>query len=327
VREVLVTGANGFVGSHICEILVNDGFNVRALVRTTSNLANLKGIDVTLAYADLNDAKSLEKAVDGTEFVINNAGLTRALDFDQFHKVNAAGTLNILNAIMKVNPGLCRFVQISSTAACGPAPSQIPISEHYPPHPLTAYGRSKLEGEKAALSFKDRCPVTILRPCAVYGPKDKDMLPFFKAVKLGFKPSFGSGESYINFTYVKDLARVVVKAISAETPSGGIYFVAEKRSYSYSQAGAIIAEVMGKKAINVHVPIAVLSIVGKMSQEIARWRGKAHILTAEKALEVMQKFWLFDTSRVERDMGLGFWTDFRTGVAETVAWYKKEGWL
>lgn len=326
MSEVLVTGANGFVGSHICEALLASGFEVRALVRKTSQLENLKGLNIQLCHGDLNDSASLAGAVEGVEAVINNGGLTKTLRPQEFQLVNAIGTENVLRITLEKNPAIQRFVQISSTAACGPAPDQKPINEDHPPHPLTAYGRSKLEGERAVLKYRDQLPCTILRPSAVYGPRDKEMLSFFKAVKLGIKPTFGQGESYINFTYVKDLARAVVMAIQTATPSGGIYFVAEKTHYAYSRAGDIISGVLGNRALDIHVPESIMSIAGRITEEVSRWRGKASIFTEDKAREICRKYWIYDASKIERDFGFAA-TDFKSGVQETVAWYKEKGWL
>jgi nucleoside-diphosphate-sugar epimerase len=326
MNEVLVTGANGFVGSHICEALIKAGFSVRALVRKTSDLTNIKDLPLNLFYGDLNDASSLPAAVTGVLAVINNAGMVKALHAEDFQQVNCGGAKNILSAIKQYNPGISKLIHISSTAASGPSPGNYPINEDYPPGPLTAYGRSKLAGEMAVLAQKDGIPSVILRPCAVYGPRDKEMYSFFKTIKLGIKPHFGSGENYINFTYVKDLANAVVKAIGTSGPSGSIYFVAEKKYYAYSEASDIIAEILKKKTFNLRVPASLLSLAGKTSEEFAKILGKPAMFTQDKVREILSKYWLFDTSKIEREMGF-VGTDFKVGAAETIAWYKEHGWL
>jgi nucleoside-diphosphate-sugar epimerase len=327
MARVLVTGADGFVGSHICEALINAGLTVKALVRKTSDLTNINHLDMELAYGDLTDPDSLGKAVEDMDAVVNNAGVTKALNASLFDRVNHEGTRNILKAAETANPGIRRFVQISSTAACGPAPSEAPINEDHPPAPVTAYGRSKLAGERAVLGYKERFPVTILRPTAVYGPRDKEMLSFFKAISYHVKPTFGPGECYMNFTFVKDLAGAVVKILTAESLSGGVYFVAEDRSYSYSEAGDIISEVLGLRALDVHVPIPIMKIAGRISEEIANLRKKPSIFTADKVHELTAKYWLVDSSRIEKDLGFRSTTSFREGVKGTVDWYREKGWL
>jgi nucleoside-diphosphate-sugar epimerase len=326
MREVLVTGANGFVGSHICEALIKSGYSVRALVRKTSDLANLKDLTINLAYGDITDPNSLADAVKDIYAIVNNAGLVKTNCREQFQQVNCGGTENVLKAALENNPGSARFVHVSSTAACGPAPSMAPIDEEYPPNPLTAYGRSKLNAERAVLAFKSNIPVTILRPSAVYGPRDTEMYSFFKSIRMRVKPAFGPGQRYLNFTYVKDFARAVVSAIETETPSGGIYIVAEKKPHTYSEAADIIAKILGKSPVTLYVPGTILSMAGWFSENIARWRSKPSIFTQEKVKEILQRYWIFDTSRVERDLGFVS-TDFETGAGETIAWYKENGWL
>lgn len=327
MKIVLVTGSNGFVGSHICETLLESGYRVRAMVRSTSNLSNLKGLDVELVYGDLNDFDSLLNAVEGVAAVVNNGGLTRTIDPDTFYKVNADGTDNILKAILKSNPGLERYIQVSSCAACGPSDTRTPIDENHPPKPLTVYGKSKLEGEKIAIGCSDKIPVTILRPSAIYGPRDGEMLSFFRIIKWGIKPTFGAGECYINFTYVEDFARAVVKSIESDVPSGGIYFVTEKRTYSYSEAGDIISGVLNRKGLDIHIPAKILEFAGWLSEMIARKRGKAAIFTKDKATEISQKYWLVQSDKIERDMGFVASTSFREGVEKTVQWYRENNWL
>lgn len=326
MRDVLVTGANGFVGSHICEALLSSGFGVRALVRKTSDLSNLKGLPINLVYGDITNPESLPDAVNGVYAIVNNAGIVKTNCREQFQEVNCGGTENVLKVAIENNPALARLVHVSSTAACGPASSMAPINEEYPPNPLTAYGRSKLNAERAVMAYKNSLPVVILRPSAVYGPRDTEMYSFFKSVKMRVKPAFGPGQRYLNFTYVKDFARAVVSSIETDIPSGNTYIVAEKEPHSYSEAAEIIGEILGKRTITLYVPGTLLSVAGWVSENIARWRSKPSIFTQEKVREILQRYWIFDTSKVQRELGFVS-TDFRTGAGETIAWYKENGLL
>jgi len=327
LSKILVTGSNGFIGSHICETLIASGYQVRALVRHTSDLSNLKDVEVELVYGDLNDKDSLLPAVDGVSAIVNNGGLTKALDYSMFFKVNAEGTRNILEAALEVNPGLDKFIQVSSAAACGPSDSMTPINEDDAPKPLTEYGRSKLAGEKAVLDFEDKLRVVILRPSAVYGPRDGEMLSFFKMIKFGLKPTFGFGECYINFTFVRDFGLALAKTLQSDLKSGEIFFITERKPYSYSEAGDIISEVLGKKALDIHIPKGVVSLAGWVSENIAQKREKAVIFTGDKANEITQKYWLVDSRKAEEHLGFVALTSFRKGVEETVNWYRENGWL
>jgi nucleoside-diphosphate-sugar epimerase len=326
MAEVLVTGANGFVGSHICEALLTNGYTVRALVRKTSDLSNIKTLPLNLVYGDICYPETLPAAVSGVTAVINNAGLVKTRNPEEFHRVNCEGTKNIIEAVRRHKPGLTRLIHISSTAACGPAPDDYPISEDHQPNPLTEYGRSKLAAEQAILANKANVPSTILRPSAIYGPRDKEMYSFFKAIKLGIKPLFGDGENYINFTYIKDFAQAVAKTIATPAVSGSIYFVAEKRAYSYREAGNIISSILINKTITLRIPGPILRLAGTVSDKVNGLIGKTSIFTRDKTNEILSKYWLFDTSKIEQEMGFCA-TDFRTGAEETIAWYKEHDWL
>jgi len=325
--DILVTGANGFVGSHICEALLDTGHNVKALVRKTSDLTNIKDLNLDFVYGDLDNYGSLLDAVDNVDAIVNNAGLTKARNQEEFDRVNIEGTRNILKAALEKSPGIKRFVQISSAAASGPSDTKSPIDESREPRPLTAYGRSKLGGERAVIEAKDKLPVTILRPSAVYGPRDKEMLSFFRMVKFGIKPTFGAGDSYNNFTFVKDLAIATVTTISTDSRSGEVYFVAEKRPYSYSEAGDIIAGTMNRKAINIHIPVWFTRLAGVITDIVNRALDRTSVFSADKVDELAAKYWLLDTSKIENDLGFIAPTSFADGVRETVEWYRSHKWL
>jgi nucleoside-diphosphate-sugar epimerase len=327
MREILVTGANGFIGSHICEALLGEGYGVRALIRKTSDISYIKNLDLKKVFGDLTNPGSLREAVSGVDGIVNTAGLTKAIDADMFDAVNVAGTENILRACAVENPRLGKFIQISSAAASGPAKSFSPVGEDAPARPLTRYGKSKLEGEKIVMIHRDKFPAVILRPLAVYGPRDKEMFSFFRIIKYGLKPTFGSGECYTNFTYAKDLAAAVIRALKKQVASGSVYFVAEKISYSYSEAGDIISEAIGRRALDIHIPSTVLRMAGMINETVAKLRNKPSIFTAEKAREISQRFWLVDVSKIEKEMNFTCPTSFKDGVGETVDWYRRHSWL
>src|SRR5262249_34037279 len=162
--RVLVTGASGFLGSHVCEQAAAGGFQVRALVRPSSDrrfLETLPGIE--FATGAIEDVRSLEQAVDGVDAVIHAAGLVKVRRLRQFDEVNVQGTKNMIAAALRRAPAIRRFVQVSSLAALGPSLDGRPLTDDSPPSPVSEYGRSKLEGERAAVAASDRIPLTIIR--------------------------------------------------------------------------------------------------------------------------------------------------------------------
>src|SRR6185369_4013841 len=175
VREkhmtILVTGGSGFLGSHIIEQLSQAGRPVRALLRRSSDTKFLRSLsNVELVDGAIDDRASLERAVAGVEAVVHSAGLVKARNLDEFMRVNARGTENLLAACLPLGNSLKRFVQVSSIAVGGPSDAYgNPFSVDATPRPVTDYGRSKLAAERAVLSKQDQLKVTVIRPPAIYG--------------------------------------------------------------------------------------------------------------------------------------------------------------
>ena len=204
--KVLVTGGSGFLGSWVCELLSKrEGTEVRALVRRTSNTKHLKTLsNVTLAEGSVEDARSVDEAAKGVDAVVHCAGLVKAKNEDELVRVNVQGTKNLVRAAKE--HGSKRFVHVSSLEACGPSldGSPVPVDQE---RPVTAYGRSKLAAEKAVLEAKDALPVVVLRPGAIYGPRDVEILEAFKSVKRGLMPTVAGGTAKGSFVWGPDCAR------------------------------------------------------------------------------------------------------------------------
>ena len=158
--RVLVTGATGFIGSHLVEALLSRGFEVSCLVRDPSRASWISGMDVRLMPGDCTDPESLAGVTSGMDYVFHNAGVTKASGRETYYKVNADGTRNVLEAAARDAAGLKKLVYVSSQAAAGPSVMDRPRKEDDPPAPVTDYGLSKLEGERYALKFKDVLPVS-----------------------------------------------------------------------------------------------------------------------------------------------------------------------
>jgi dihydroflavonol-4-reductase len=325
--RALVTGANGFVGSHLVEGLLERGYRVRCLVRKTSNLRWLSGLNVEYVYGDLGKKDSLKDAVQGADVVFHCAGLTKARNREQYFKANAEGTRNLVVACLEVDPKLKRFVYVSSQAAVGPGTDGKPLNEEAPCRPITYYGESKLEGEKIVLSDVSKLPITIVRPPAVYGPRDMDMLGFFKVAGKGFRISFGRGESLLSLVYVKDLVDGIIRAAENSKSDGQTYFIADERVYSWREAFKIIAKVLNKRTIPLRIPKSVVFFLAFISESFSKVLGKTAAFNTQKAKEITQRYWGLDVSKAKTDLGFSPKYDLERGAEETVRWYKEKGWI
>ncbi len=325
--KVLVTGASGFLGSWVAERLTHQGHDVRALVRKTSNRKHLGTLPrVELAEGSVEDAPRVRDAVRGVDAIVHCAGLVKARTEEDLRRTNVTGTRNLIAAAREAAPGLKRFVHVSSLEASGPATDGRPVPLEQE-QPCTAYGRSKLASEKAVLDARGDLPVTVLRPGAIYGPRDQEILEAFKSVKRGLMPTIAGGGALGVFVYGPDCADACIRAIDAETPSGQVYFVDDGSPVTQRQFLEMVEDALGRKAlIRMSLPAGVLRTVARGVEMYGRATDKAVMLTREKANMLLQHF-VCDSTRTREELGWKPEVPLREGVRQTAAWYREAGWL
>jgi len=324
--RALVTGATGFIGSHLAEALVSRGFEVDCLVRNPSRPGWLDGLRVGVLKGDCTDPEGLKGVISGYDYVFHNAGVTKTSDVGEYYRVNSLGAKIVAEAAARDCRGLRKLVYVSSQAAAGPSSAGRPRTEDDEPAPVTDYGRSKLEGERHVLEYKDAVPVTIVRPSAVYGPRDRDIYTFFRLVSKGIRTAFAD-EHLVSLSYVDDLVDGIILAGTADTVSGDVFFLADEKPYDWDFVGATVAEVLGVKARRVVVPIPLMSVVALISEAFSAVSGRPTILNRQKMAEVRERYWVVDTARARKTLGYAPRHDFASGAALTAAWYRDNGWI
>ncbi len=325
--RVLVTGGTGLVGSHVVELLLSSGYQVMCLVRDRNRLQWLSGLKVDLVQGDCTDPASLVPAVRGAAAIVHCAGLTKAKRAGEYYLVNQVGTRNILHACARQKTGIRKFVLISSLAAAGPSLDGIPVRATDVPRPVSDYGKSKLKAEEEALAYRDEFPVVILRPSAVYGPRDRDMYELFRWASRGITLEITGGERYLNFCFVKDLATAVLKALKANVPSGALYFVAENRQYSWTDFRTALLAAGGVKAVKVKIPYAAAYLLGLLSEAGSIFTGRPALTSRQKVLEASQQYWISDLSRNREELGFTTAYSLQEGLQITWQWYREHNWL
>jgi len=233
----------------------------------------------------------------------------------------------LVEATCESNPGIKRLVYVSSQAAVGPGKDATPIDENSPCHPITDYGKSKLLGEKAVLEYRDRLLITLIRPPAIYGPRDTEIFLFFKLVKNHMKPVFGFRESYLSLVYVKDLVEGICLAAESQKGVGQTYFVANEKPFSFSEALEGIQKALKVKAIALRIPIPLFVFAAFLSQLFSKLKGEAASFNPQKAREISSRFWICDSSKAKNELGFRTKYSLEEGLVETVNWYKQNGWL
>jgi nucleoside-diphosphate-sugar epimerase len=327
--KVFVTGASGFLGSHVAEQLSEQGHSVVALVRRSSNtkfLATLKNVE--LAYGAVEDKASVRAAIRGADAVIHSAGLVKARNEQEFHRVNVDGTRNVLDAALEERPNLRRFVLVSSLAAVGPSADGTPVCAGAEGKPVTAYGRSKLAAERLVIDAKEKLPVVVLRPPMIYGPRDPESFAFFQSVSRRFLPFLGDGKNTLSVIYASDAASACIRALESDVPSGSTYFIDDGRVYVWKEMLGDIERALGAQAlVRVSVPFSLLRGAAVLSEGLSKITGKAVMLTRDKINELSAPHWVCDSSDARRDLGWEPRVDWREGTTRAVAWYRQNGWL
>lgn len=325
--KVLVTGATGFLGSHLAEQLVRDGHQVRATVRSSSNTRFLESLGVELANASLETGAGFDKALQGVDAVVHGAAIVKARRPDEFYQVNAGGTQSLLDAVRAHAPNLKRFVYVSSLEAHGFSEDGKPRAVHAEPKPVTHYGRSKLEGEQMVLAAKGDLPVTVIRPPAIYGPRDTEMFAFFQVVNRRLMPFMGDKSNTLSIVYAPDCARAIVLSLTEDHDSGSVYFVEDGEVYTQHQMGQLIADALGKKAIALSLPIPAVTAVAAVAEAYGKMRGQAVMLTTDKVKALRQRYIVCSSKEIRQDLGWSPAVPFAEGARVTADWYKNEGWL
>lgn len=333
-KTALVTGASGFIGSTLVERLVARGYQVRALVRPTSNLHFLQNVPFEKVIGSLQDKKSLLAAVQGVDVVFHLAGTIFSRDSQGFFRDNAEGTHCLAQAIVESKSSIQRFVYVSSVAASGPSSSLLLKDENDPDAPVSFYGKSKLEAERILLSHQERFPIVILRPGLVYGPRDKGILFPVRMVSKKWVPIVRgrnlSGEKYFSFIHCEDLCQVMIQAGEAslsEVPSGEKFYVCGDGVYTNSEMVRWIGKQVGVDPYCIAMPMLGFKFFAFVLDCISRISGTPFPLTMDKYREIAQDYWVFSNRKAKKLLGFQPQYEAFKGLAETIRWYQQQQWI
>ena len=318
--KAFVTGATGFIGSHLCEELIKRGYDVTCLVRETSNLKWIDTLDLQRVKGDCTDKDSLCHVLHNFDYVFHLAGLTKSSSDDAYFSINAKGTENLINAVAEKNPQLERLIYISSLSAAGPSKNGTPVDEKVDPSPVSNYGRSKLEGERAILKHKDTIPVTIIRPAAVYGPRDKDFLVLFRMIKKGIFPDWG--KSFYSFLYVDDLIQGIIRCAERKEAEGKTYFMSENTVHTNEEVMKLISSALNARALRLKVPKFVIPFCSFIGD-----KTHAGIINKDKMKEFVHSHWICNARKLREELGFTPRVVIKEGMKWTADWYRIHKWL
>lgn len=324
------------MGSHLVDRLLARGDEVHVLVRKSSDLRWLKGKKIHFHYGDvIGDLSGFSEGVRGADLLFHVAAVVRARNVSTYFEVNAGGTDNILKACLKENPPenspenrrIKRVVVVTSLAAHGPNPGEAFAKEEDESRPLTDYGKSKLEQEKVALRYADRLPIAIVRPPAIYGPRDDQVFGFFRMIekRVAFLP--GRGKRMVSLAHVQDVVTGLILAAERQEAVGEIFFVGEDRNHDWEEAADLIGQALNRSFVKIRIPKPVVFTVAAAASLLTKLSGHLFPLNLAYARNFMQPNWGIDVSKAQKCLGFRSAYPLSRGVQETADWYLKEHWL
>lgn len=325
--KAFITGATGFVGSHLADKLKASGFEVMCLKRSTSSTKWLDGKGYEFVEGDLFSNDALEKAIAKADYVFHVAGVVKSVNKEGFFKGNHEATKNLLEITKKVNPGIKKFVHISSQAACGPAIGVDSVDEKTVPKPITTYGISKLKAEEEVNRFSGDFPVTIVRPPAVFGPRDTEIFIYFQTFAKGLNSVIGFDKKYLSLVYVEDLVDGILLSAQNDVANGQTYFICMDDPYNWDEIGDVTSKILGKKAIKISLPHSLVYTVGYIAEKLASLSGKAATLNVEKCKDITQLRWVCSNAKAKRELGFEAKYTLEESFRKTIEWYKEMKWI
>ena len=335
MASILITGASGFIGSFLIEEALKRGLSTWAGMRGSSSKRYLQQPELHFLVLDFANLETLKKQLTthkeqygAFDYVVHCAGATKCRNKEEFEQTNYQQTVHFVEALQSLNMVPKQFLYVSTLSVFGPIREDdySPILESDIPQPNTAYGQSKLKSEQYLQGLKD-FPYVIFRPTGVYGPREADYFLMAKSIGNHVDFSVGYKRQDLTFVYVKDVVQAIFAAIDKKITRRA-YFLSDGNVYPSRRFSDLIQKEMNKSfVIRIKCPLIVLKIVSLLAETGAGLSGKSSTLNSDKYKIMKQRNWQCDITPAREELGYAPQYDLERGVKETIAWYKREGWL
>lgn len=327
MKKALITGGTGFIGSSLARSLIRKGFDVVIPVRATSSRAYIpRGAQII--HASLDNTDGFISVLPECTHIFHIAGLTKARKAADFYRVNVDGTKKMIELAAKYAGELKHFVFLSSQAAS--RPGQDKTDETAPCAPISHYGKSKLQAERVVLSAADALPVSVIRPPAVYGPRDSDIFLYFRMAHWGLVPIVGSQDRAFSAIFITDLVRAIELVGRSPEAVGRLYFATDGVVHTWGDFADAVANVVSrisKKTVRrVHLPFFALYPAAAIDEFRSGLAGRTALLSFDKARE-MRFSWVASSERIRNELGFEPIYSLERGLETAYRWYRIVGWL
>lgn len=321
-----VTGANGFLGSHLVDRLLGDGHRVRVLVRPTADRRWLAGKEVETVTGDLFDREATDALCRDARWVFHAAGAISAHRQRPYFAINVDGSMAVARSAQRAAPTLKRFVFVSSQSVCGPSRDGAPLTERTDARPVNLYGESKLAAERALSELE--LPLTVVRPGPIYGPRDRNTLPFFQLARFGLRLKLGFGRRLSNFAHVEDVVAGMVACAEHRAAEGGVFLLGGPDNMEFDDIGrAVVQAVRGKDGRVVFVPRWLAYTAGAVGGGVGRLLSTPPGLNLDRIRMLVQPNWSMDLSHIGETVGFEPTIPLPDGALQTANWYREQGWI
>jgi len=325
--KVLVTGATGFTGSHLARKLYDLNYDVRVIVREKSKIEQSNNFEPEIIEGDIRDTDVVKRAVKGVKMVFNIAAIFRtAGNFDKVYwETHVNGTQNLLNASKKNN--IERFIHCSTVGVHGHIENP-PADETYPFNPADIYQVTKLKGELNALKYhmETNLPLTVIRPCSIYGPGDMRLLKLFRLCSNNITPILGDGNIFYHMVYIDDLVDAFILAAENKVAIGEVFIVGGSECYTLNQIIDLIVEKNKKMPFKLYLPAKPFQLLGSLCESVCIPLG-INPPIYRRRVDFFTKSRSFDISKIKKYLNFEPKYSLKEGLEATRTWYYQKGLL